>query len=119
MPVRLIKCVGYLAANFQRLIDWERALDQTLCQRFTFHVLHHQVVDTVLGAHVMKRADVGMIESRYGFSFALEALLPHWVIRKMRRQDLYSYRAVESRVLCPIDLPHSACTNRRDDFVWT
>jgi hypothetical protein len=42
----------------------------------------------------MKHANVGVIQPRYGFCFALEALLWNWAIREMCRQNLDSHRAI-------------------------
>ena len=47
---------------------------EALGQCFTFEVLHDQKVRAAVGADVMERADVGMIQARDGFRFALEAL---------------------------------------------
>jgi hypothetical protein len=46
-----------------------------LCQCFSLHELHHQVIDPILTPNVMQHTDVWMIQARDGFGFALEALL--------------------------------------------
>ena len=48
------------------------ALLQPVGERLAFEVLHHQVVDPVLLADVVERADVGMVEGGDGARLALE-----------------------------------------------
>ena len=61
-------------ARAQRLLERKtrrrtRALREHLGKRLTLDELHHQVI----GADVVQRADVGMIQRRHGAGFALEA----------------------------------------------
>src|SRR5579862_5921011 len=86
--MRLVESVGDLAGELQQLLDRKRTLLEARCQRLSFQVLHNQEVGGVLTAHIVERADIGMVERRNGFSFALKTLALRWVRRKMRRQDL-------------------------------
>ena len=71
----------------------------------------------VLVADVVERADVGMRERRDRLRLALEPL-PHVLVRReVRRQDLDRDRALEPRVLRPVDLSHPSRADRGEDLV--
>ena len=72
--MRLVERVGDLNREGQRLIERQRAFRQSLRERLAFEVLHDQIVDAVLVADVVKRADVRMVERSDRFGFALEPL---------------------------------------------
>ena len=63
--VRGFECAGDLARDLQRLIQRNRALPDSLRQRRPLHQFHHQVV----GSHVVKVADVEMIQRGDGVNF--------------------------------------------------
>ena len=59
------------------------AFGQAVSQRLTFQVLHDQVVDAILVADVVQRADVGMVQGRNRARFPVEALPGLRVFRKV------------------------------------
>src|ERR1700740_675687 len=67
---------------------------QPLRKCFAFHALHHQIVDPILMAYVVEHADVGMIQARDSFGFALEALFADGISGELRGQNLDGDRAV-------------------------
>ena len=69
-----VESVGYLCRVAQHLIGWQRTFDQTIGERFAFDQLHHQIIEPVLMAYVVKSADVRVIETRHCSRFALESL---------------------------------------------
>ena len=75
LPVRLVQRVRDLDGDRERLIQRQRPLLQPLGQRVALQVLHHQEVDPVLGADVMERADVRVVQTGDGLRLALEPLL--------------------------------------------
>ena len=65
--------VGDLDSEAQDLVDGQRPLGEAIGQRLAFEVLQDEVVDAVLLADVVERADVGMVEGGDGAGLALEA----------------------------------------------
>jgi hypothetical protein len=61
-------------------------------------------------AHLIERADVGMVQRRNGAGLAVEALLGLVVFRSMRGENFDGDGAVETAVACTIDLAHAAST---------
>jgi hypothetical protein len=74
LGVRRVQRRGDLNGEFQHLGQRERAPLQALGQRLPLQELHHQVIDLVLAADVVQRADVGVVQGRDGFGFPLQAL---------------------------------------------
>ncbi len=72
LSVRLVQCVSDLDGVFQRLIEGQATLLQPLLERVPIHVLHDEVVDTVLFPDVVERANVRMVEAADGFGLTLE-----------------------------------------------
>ena len=66
--------LGYFAAHFQRFVQRQRALAQSLGDRLAFEELHHQVIGSVLRTDVIKLANVGMVQRRNGARLALHPL---------------------------------------------
>ena len=62
-PVRVVQGVRHLAGDVQRVVQRELVLaHQATAQRFTLHVGHHVVEETIRFAGVMQWQDVGMGE---------------------------------------------------------
>ena len=119
LAVGFIQGVGDLDAAPQHLFGRESALEQPLGQRLAFQELHDEVLDAVLVAHVVERADVGMRERRDGLGFSLETLANLLVLRKMRGEDLDRDRALQPRVLRFVDLAHPSRAYGGEDLVGT
>ena len=80
------------------------------------HQLHGDVVDGV-GADLVDRRQVRMIERRCGPRFLDEALDARRVAGQLGRQDLDGEIAAERRVTGAIDLTHASRANPGDDLV--
>jgi len=63
------------------------------------------------------RGDVGMVERREEFRYALEARQPIRILRERLRQDLDRDVALQPRIARAVDLTHSARPDERDHFV--
>jgi hypothetical protein len=74
LPVRFIECIGNLNSITQQIVLRKRSVAQACRKRFTFHILHHQKVGSVLLADVVQRANVWMIQAGNRPSFAFESL---------------------------------------------
>src|SRR5437773_9074156 len=97
----------------QHLIERQRTFSQLVGERLAFEKLHDQIVV----AHVVKRADVRMIELRDGLCFTLEARLELRVLGEFGREHFDGHRSIQPRVAGLPHLPHPARPERRDDFV--
>ena len=117
LPVRLVQGIGHLDPITQYLLELERSLEKPVRQRLALQVLHDQELDAVLVAHVVERADVRMGELGDRLRLPLETLARLDRRRQVRRQHLDRHRAIQARVLRPVDLSHSACANRREKLV--
>jgi hypothetical protein len=108
--VGFVERVGDLNRVPKSMISRQGALRETIGKRVAFDEFHHQVVDPILLADVIERADVRVIQTRGRASFALESLAYFGIGRKMPRQNLYSDDAIQTRITCSVDLPHPAGT---------
>ena len=73
-------------------------------------------IDAVLVADIVQHADVGMIQTGYGFGFSLESLSAPGIRRELQ-QNLDGDGALQPRVSRTVDLTHPAHTERRRDFI--
>ena len=101
------KRAGDLDRKPQRVVDGARTLPEHLRQGLSLDELHHQEV----GADVVERADVRVIERRDRSRFALEALV------EPLPSDLDRDGAAEPRVPGAKHLAHAAAPQRRLEFV--
>ena len=60
--VRFLQRFGNLNRDLQRGLQRQRALAQPLAECFAVEQLHDQIVSPVLGADIVKMANVGMVE---------------------------------------------------------
>ena len=114
LPVRLIQSVGDLDAEAKRLLERQCSFRQAVS--LSFEVLHDQVLDAILVAHVVQRADVRVGQCRYCFRLALETLARLGRGESVRQhfdRDL----AAEASVARSIDFSHPAGAQRREDLV--
>ena len=93
----VIERINDLSRDGRRLVERQGPLSDLLCQRRPFHELHDEVVVT----HVVKRADVGMIERGDDLRFAGESLAESF------RRDLDGGLTRQAGILRPIHLPHA------------
>ena len=117
--VRGVERAGDVDRHAERLAQRQRPARDRVGERLPFEVLHDQVVDAVLMADVVERADVRMVQPRDRARLAVEALAQLRARGEMRGQDLDGDVAVETRVAGAIDLAHAAGAERGDDFVGT
>jgi hypothetical protein len=108
LAMRFIESVRDLRRVSQKLSGRQRTFFDASCERLALEILHHQVFDSVLMAHVIKRTDVRMIQARNGARFALESLANFRRVRDPLRKNFYGNGAVEPRVARAIDFAHSA-----------
>ena len=100
--VRGFQSVTYLRCDTQRLLKGVWTLG-----RLALDELHHQVV----GADVVNLADVGMVQRRDGFGFALEAFA------ELRGGNFDGDVAIQPWIVRLPHFAHAALADRRKDFV--
>ena len=110
---RLCDLPGYR----DRLVNGDRTFLDPLRQRLALDVLHDEEIDAVLLAHVIKGADVRMVELRNHLGFTLEARLAFGALGQVLREDLDGNRPVEPSVLGFVDLAHAPLADWGEDFV--
>ncbi len=117
--VGLVQGARDLDAVAEHLVDGKRALLQPLGERLAIDVFHDEVDDPVLLAHVVDRADVGMVQRGDGSRLALEPRAPLRIGHERRSHHLDRDRAIETCVPRAIDLAHPPRAERCCDFVGT
>ena len=110
------------SSDLQGIVDClaagERAASQPVAKRFAFEEFRDNVGGTLLVVTDVKdRENAGMIESGGGAGFLGEALQAIAVGGKRCRKDFDGYSTVEARIVGAIHFAHSACTDRRLNFV--
>ena len=113
LPMCFVQSVGDLNSVLQHLLEWQRPVSNPLRQRLPLAMLHDQII----GTNVVERANVWVVDRGDRFRFAFEAKAQLRVLREISGQNLDGHCSIESRVTRPIDLPHSARPDRRDDLV--
>ena len=115
--VRGFETLRDLPANVERFANWQRAALQALFQRFAFDEFEHQKIRRARLIDGVDLRDVGMVEARQRFRFALEAPQTFLVLREFVRQHLDRDLALQPRVARAIDLPHRAGAQRTHDHI--
>ena len=77
-------------------------------ERATAHILHRDIAQPIMLAHIIDRDDVWMAQIGSGDRFTLEAPGELRVDRQLRCQHLERHRALEQRVERTINVRHTA-----------
>jgi hypothetical protein len=77
-------------------------------QRAAAHPLHDHIVDAALGADIVNRNDVWMVQSGRSLGFLHEAALALQIGDTVRRKDLNSDNSVQPGVVGFVHLTHSS-----------
>jgi len=102
----------HLSCELERRFERKGASLQSVCEGLPFEVLHDEVIDPVVGANVMKGADMRVVELRDRFRFPLETRSPRGIPRELRRQHLERHAPVETCVFRLVDLAHASHAQR-------
>ena len=87
-------------------------------QGVALHQFHDEVVDTVLLANIVERADVRVVMAADGTGFTLEASKQMRVAGEMFGKDFDGDSAVQERVDGGVHFSHTAGTKLVVDCVW-
>src|SRR5215467_14157019 len=104
--MRLIQSVHDLNRYSECLVERQRAAFESRGECLAFKVFHDQVLDAVVMADVIQRADVGMSQPGHRACLTLKALLELTVRSKLRREDLDCDGTIETDVAGFVDLSH-------------
>jgi hypothetical protein len=104
-------------SNVHGLAPGRRAARQEGSQGLAFQQFSDGIVGAVLGSRVEDRQDIGMRERRHCLVFADESRQSTRILRKMLRQNLDRHIATKPRVVCSVDLAHTAGANGCKDLV--
>ena len=107
--VGVIECIGDLPGNADRLIQRQRSLPDTFGESRTFDQFH----DKVVGAYIVERGDVRMIQGSDRVCLAREPLIEFF----SRYFD--GCVARQARIFRAIHFPHASDADGADDFVRT
>ena len=86
--MRLLQSLRDFGANLKNLIKRQRVLCQAIGERLAFEIFHDQEVGAVLGADVVQRADIRVLQRRNGPRFALHALFQFGIGGEMGGKNL-------------------------------
>jgi hypothetical protein len=115
--VRGVECVGNLDGARERLVERQRAGGKAIGERLALDQLHHEVIDFLVVADVVQRAEVGMIQRGDRLRLPLEAQRQARIASHACREHLDGDAAVQPRVGGGVDLAHAAGAKGRFDGV--
>jgi hypothetical protein len=119
MAMRLIESVGNLDGVAKRFLDGERSLRNARRQILALQVFHHEIVEALVLAYVVHRADMRVAQRGHGASFALETLAIFEVRGEVWGQHLDRDGTIETPITRAVNFAHAAGADGRDDFVWS
>ena len=109
--------VGDLAREIEELARRQRSLRDQIREGLAFHELHRHPGHGLRLADVVDGDDVGIVERGRSLGFALESRQVRGIGREIRRKHLDRHAPIEPGIARRVDFPHSACADRRQDFV--
>ncbi len=109
--------LGDLLRDRQCLVDWNRALCDSVGERRPLDQFHDERRHAVALLEAVDVRDVRMVQRREDFGFALEPRQPLGVCRNGLRQDLDRDLPLQVRVSSAIHLAHAADADLGGDFI--
>ena len=117
MAMRRVQRIGNLNRVLYGLRGQQRSVLEPAGECLTVQVLHHQVIDPVLMANIVQRADMGMAQAGDGLGLTVEPFAQLRITGEVLGQNLDGDVAIEARILGAIDLAHSSGAESRHDLV--
>ncbi len=87
---------------------WKRSSREPIRKRFARDVLHHQEIHPVLGAELIDRFDIRMVQLGQGHGLFAEASAGRVVTQSARGQNLQCHIAVELFITGAVNHTHSS-----------
>ena len=117
VTMRLRQRIRHLHPGAKRLFERVRPALQPLRKSLPLQVLHDEIVGLAIAAHVVKNADVRVVERRDRARLALEALPQLGTGRQVLGKHLHGHGALETGVPRFVDFSHPARGDGSDDLV--
>jgi hypothetical protein len=117
--VRRREATRDLCGEVDRFAHGHRATREPRPQRLPLEQLRHDEGRSLVRPEIVHRHDVRVVQGARRLSFLLEAAQAIAIGRIRGGQDLDRDLAPQAIVPRPVDLPHSAGAERRQDFVGT
>ena len=117
--VRRFERLRDLLGDGQRFIETNGAARDALRQILAFDEFHHQRDHVARAFNAVDGGDVGMIQRREHFRFALKTREPIGIRRDRRRKYFQCDLPFERRIGRAVDLAHPADAELLGDFVRT
>ncbi len=114
--VRLGEAVGHLVGEVEQALGRQRPGMEHLAQRLAVDELHRDVDRGLVGADVVDRDDVRVVQGGGRARLLLETLAAIDVRGELRREDLDGHVAPEARIARAIDLSHPSRAEGREDL---
>jgi len=109
--------VGDAFGDMQRVGDRQRPRENVRRKRIAFDEFHREIMVAVARADVINRHDVGMLQARHGFRFAIEAF--DGFVRRVDavEQNFQRDDAVEPGLARFVDDTETAAADFAEQFV--
>ncbi len=114
-PVSFTQPLADLNRIFDDLIKRQGLIMSIMVKRFSLNMLHDEVWAAVEFADVMNSDNIGMVKLGYRLRFSIEAVFYIFLWCQMYGQEFYCHSAVQTGVICKINLTHSAHADLSDD----
>ena len=95
----------------------QSALRNQLGQAFAFHIIHREIMVTVLLRHFVDRDDVGMLQTGRGFGFGAKPLHIGGAGQLAGQDHLHRYSPIQAWLARFIDHPHAAARDLLQQLV--
>ena len=115
--MRGVEGIGELPRDMQRLRDRERPGGESIGQGVALDELEHQRRLLAVLDHVIDGRYIRMVERCQRARLALESRDGIGVGRNARRHNLDRHVASEAHITRPVDFPHAAGPEQRDNLV--
>ena len=106
-------------AIVRELRDGDRTSAESLLERFSVEILHHDDIVAFQGRDVVNGADVRVVQRRNGARLMLKTGPHLWVGVDATGRDLDGDRSTQTAIARAVHLAHATSTCELEDFVGT
>ena len=119
LRMRGLECIGNLPGKGERFVNRDRTACYAVPQRWAFDEFEHDAARARRLFKPVHGGDVGMIQGREHFGFALKTRQAIGIVRESGWQNLDGDVALQACVTRAIHLAHAAGAEHRVDFIRT
>ncbi len=117
LRVGVVKRPGHLLDDVGRGQQVDILIEKLLAQRAALDQAHHDVGHALVLAVVVNRHNRGVFQPGDDFRFPLETPEESRVFRQLAREHFKRDKALEGRLVGPVDGRHSTFADYVDDFI--